>query len=89
MIEDVDAVVLCTGRVPIDGLTGELTGRVGQLFTVGDALAARMLAAAPYEGQKFARYIGEPDAPASIADAYFAPNSDDVAVLPAEVLMSG
>ena len=89
VIDDVDAVVLCTGRVPVDRLAGELAGKVEQIFTVGDALAARMLAAAPYEAQKFARYIGEPGAPKSTADVYFAANSDDIAVLPAEVLLGG
>jgi 2,4-dienoyl-CoA reductase-like NADH-dependent reductase (Old Yellow Enzyme family) len=86
-IDDVDAVVLCTGRVPVDSLAKQLEGKVAQLFCVGDALAARLLAHAPYEGQKFARYIGEPDAPRSVADAFFAPNSDDLAVLPAETLL--
>lgn len=38
---------------------------------MGDALAARPFATAAYEGHKFARYIGEPDAPKSVAEAYF------------------
>jgi 2,4-dienoyl-CoA reductase-like NADH-dependent reductase (Old Yellow Enzyme family) len=80
VIENVDAVVLATGRAQVGGLERELDGKVPQLFTVGDALAARMWATASYEGHKFARYIGEPDAPTSFTDVYFAP--DDPAYLP-------
>jgi NADPH-dependent 2,4-dienoyl-CoA reductase/sulfur reductase-like enzyme len=79
-ITDVEAVVLATGRLSRDGLAGALEGRVAQLFVVGDALAVRPFAAAAYEGQKFARLIGEPDAPRSVADVYFA--ADDPAVYP-------
>jgi 2,4-dienoyl-CoA reductase-like NADH-dependent reductase (Old Yellow Enzyme family) len=79
-IAGVDAVVLASGRRPLDGLAAELDGKVAQLFVVGDALAVRPFAAAAYEGQKFARLIGEPGAPASVAEAYFAP--DDPAVYP-------
>jgi hypothetical protein len=35
------------------------------------SLAARMWATASDAGHKFARYIGEPNAPSSIADVYF------------------
>ncbi|MDE8650096.1 FAD-dependent oxidoreductase [Novosphingobium album (ex Liu et al. 2023)] len=85
MAEPADAVVLATGRVPQDGLARALEGKVAQLFTIGDALAARMLAAAPFEGHKFARLIGEPGAPASIADAWFAPDPLSVMPFPADV----
>ncbi|MCJ2185328.1 oxidoreductase [Novosphingobium beihaiensis] len=84
-IEPADAVVLVTGRVPQDGLARALEGKVAQLFTIGDALAARMLAAAPYEGHKFARAIGEPGAPASFAEAWFAPDPLEVMPFPADV----
>ncbi len=80
-ISGVDAVVLVTGRASCDSLVSALEGRVGQLFVIGDALAVRPLAAAAYEGQKFARLIGETDAPESVAQAYFA--SDDPQVYPA------
>ena len=56
----VDAVILSTARVPVDGLARELAGKVTQLFTIGDALAARFLGAATFEGHMFARQIGEP-----------------------------
>lgn len=79
-IEGVDAVILSTGRVPQDALSRELEGRVAQLFTIGDALAARPLAAATYEAQKFARHIGEPDAPTTVCDAFF--RADDPATTP-------
>jgi 2,4-dienoyl-CoA reductase-like NADH-dependent reductase (Old Yellow Enzyme family) len=71
VIAGVDAVVLSTGRVSVNELEGQLEGKVAQVFTIGDALAARMWAAASFEGQKFARYIGAADAPASLADVYF------------------
>jgi glycine/D-amino acid oxidase-like deaminating enzyme len=71
VIDDVGAVVMCTFREPQDALATELEGRVRQLFTVGDALAARSLAAAAYEGQMFARMIGEAGAPASFIEAYW------------------
>ncbi len=78
--EPADGVVLATGRVPQDSLARALEGRVAQLFTIGDALSARMFAAATFEGHRFARLIGEPDAPASFAEAFFA--SDDPATFP-------
>ncbi|WP_159872567.1 FAD-dependent oxidoreductase [Novosphingobium sp. 9U] len=84
VLDDIDAVVLATGRASIDGLARELEGRVPQLFTVGDALAVRPFATAAYEGHKFARLIGEPGAPCSIAEAYFAANDPAVYPAPAE-----
>jgi dimethylamine/trimethylamine dehydrogenase len=81
VLADVEAVVFATGREPRDALAGELAGQVEQLFLIGDALAVRPFATAAYEGQKFARLIGEPGAPASVAQAYFA--SDDPAAFPA------
>jgi hypothetical protein len=83
--EAVDAVVLVTGRVPIDGLARQLAGKVGQLFTIGDALAARPLAAASYEGQKFARLIGEPGAPTTICETFFRPDEPATVPYPADV----
>ncbi len=71
IITDVDAVVLATGRIPVDGLARELDGKVAQLFTIGDALGVRPLATAAFEGQNFARLVGEPNAPRNIAEAYF------------------
>lgn len=80
-IANVDTVVLATGRHCVDGLSRELEGRIAQLFTIGDALCVRPWATAAFEGQKFARLIGEPGAPKSVAEAYFSP--DDPAVYPA------
>jgi 2,4-dienoyl-CoA reductase-like NADH-dependent reductase (Old Yellow Enzyme family) len=84
-VEPADAVVLATGREPQDALAGALEGRVPQLFTIGDALAARMFAAATFEGQKFARLIGEPGAPASIGEAWFAPDPPGTTPIPADL----
>jgi hypothetical protein len=72
-IRDVDAVVLATGRLSVNQLERELEGKVAQLFTVGDAASARMWATASYEGHKFARYVGEPERPSTIGEAYFTP----------------
>jgi 2,4-dienoyl-CoA reductase-like NADH-dependent reductase (Old Yellow Enzyme family)/thioredoxin reductase len=83
--ESVDGVVLITGREPQDALARALEGRVVQLFTIGDALAARPLAAASYEGQKFARLIGEPGAPATFAQAFFRPDEPATTPLPADL----
>lgn len=84
-MEPADAVILSTAREPVDGLARALDGKVAQLFTIGDALAARMLAAAVYEGQKFARAIGEPGAPATVAEAWFRPDDPQAAMMPADV----
>jgi pyruvate/2-oxoglutarate dehydrogenase complex dihydrolipoamide dehydrogenase (E3) component len=83
-IEGVDALILATGRIPQAQLAMELEGRVSQLFTIGDALAARPLAAASYEGQKFARYIGEANAPATICETFFRPDDPDTMPFPAD-----
>lgn len=81
VIEGVDAVVLVTGRTSVDTLSSGLEGKVGQLFVIGDAMGVRPLATATYEAHKFARLIGEPGAPANVAEAYFA--ADDPSVYPA------
>lgn len=83
--ERADAVILSTAREPVDSLARALEGRVPQLFSIGDALAARMLAAATYEGQKFARAIGEPDAPLTVTEAWFRPDDPETAMLPADI----
>jgi hypothetical protein len=83
-IARIDAVVLSTARVPQNRLAQELSGKVPQLYTVGDALAARPWAAAAYEGQKFARYIGEPGAPATVGEAYFMKDPPEFMPSPAE-----
>jgi dimethylamine/trimethylamine dehydrogenase len=84
-ITDVDAVVLATGRHGIDSLAQALAGKVAQLFTIGDALSVRPMATAAFEGQKFARLIGEPDAPKTVGEAYFRPDDPAVYPAPAEV----
>lgn len=74
-VRDVDAVVLATMRRPVDGLAGHLRGRVPQVFTIGDALAPRMLFDATYEGQRFARFIGDEAAPRDTGEALFTPSA--------------
>jgi 2,4-dienoyl-CoA reductase-like NADH-dependent reductase (Old Yellow Enzyme family)/pyruvate/2-oxoglutarate dehydrogenase complex dihydrolipoamide dehydrogenase (E3) component len=87
IIDDVSAVVLATAREPHDALTEALDGKVNQLFTIGDALAARSLAAASYEGQMFARFIGEPGAPRNFNDAYWPEPDRTQMPRPAAVLL--
>jgi pyruvate/2-oxoglutarate dehydrogenase complex dihydrolipoamide dehydrogenase (E3) component len=84
-VEAVDAVILATAREPVDQLARALDGKVTQLFTVGDALSARMLAAATFEGQYFARAIGKPGAPATFAQAWFAADGPEAMMIPADV----
>jgi hypothetical protein len=84
--EPADAVVLVTGRVPCDALAHELEGKVDQLFAIGDASSARPLAAATYEGQMFARLIGEHGAPRTIAEAFFRSDDPLIMPVPADVL---
>jgi len=82
---DADSVVLVTGREPRDTLAQQLAGRVPQLFSIGDALAARTFAAATYEGQKFARLIGEPGTPATFSETFFSPDAPETMPFPADV----
>ncbi len=83
-IEGVDAVVLSTGRHSVNPLEAQLEGAVAQLFSIGDAMAARIWASASFEGHKFARLVGEPDAPGNIADVYFGTDDPDYIPYPAD-----
>jgi 2,4-dienoyl-CoA reductase-like NADH-dependent reductase (Old Yellow Enzyme family)/NADPH-dependent 2,4-dienoyl-CoA reductase/sulfur reductase-like enzyme len=87
-IGDVAAVVLSSGRVPVNALAKELAGKVPQLYSAGDALAVRLWAAAAYEGHMFARNIGEPDAPKTVAEAWWAPIPAEYRLAPAETLLA-
>jgi NADPH-dependent 2,4-dienoyl-CoA reductase/sulfur reductase-like enzyme len=66
---EVDAVVLATMRRADLTLASQLEGRVSQLFSIGDALSARHLFDATYEGHRFARLIGVEGAPRNITEA--------------------
>jgi hypothetical protein len=88
IIRGVDAVVLSTGRVPLNELERDLEGRVAQLYVIGDALAARPFGTAAYEGQLFARYIGEPNAPKTVSEAFFSINTAHLMPLPIDVRQS-
>jgi NADPH-dependent 2,4-dienoyl-CoA reductase/sulfur reductase-like enzyme len=72
-VESVDAVVLATMRLPVDGLVDALRGSVEYIYQVGDALAPRTLIEATYEGHRFARIIGEPRMPKSVIEEVFRP----------------
>jgi hypothetical protein len=86
VISDVDAVIFTNMREPIDGLVGPLEGKVKQLFAVGDALAPRGLAEATHEGHRFARMLGEQDAPKNFTEAWWQPVPPDAHGRPAAVL---
>jgi NADPH-dependent 2,4-dienoyl-CoA reductase/sulfur reductase-like enzyme len=73
IVEDVDAVVLATQRLPVTELQDALVGKVKYVYRVGDALAPRSLREATYEGHRFGRVIGEPDMPADVVEELFRP----------------
>jgi 2,4-dienoyl-CoA reductase-like NADH-dependent reductase (Old Yellow Enzyme family)/thioredoxin reductase len=66
-LSDVDAVVFATMRRPEADLAEDLD--VAQTFVIGDALAPRGLAEATYEGQRFARLVGEHGAPSTTGES--------------------
>ena len=78
-------VVLSTARMSVNTLEKALEGKVEQLFVVGDAAAARMWAAASYEGQHFARLIGEPNAPRTFSEAYFSDFDGSLMPMPGDM----
>jgi hypothetical protein len=71
VIDGISSVILVTMRTPVCSLAVDLQGKVDQLFSVGDSLAPRGFREATYEGQKFARLIGEDGAPRTFAESYF------------------
>ena len=84
---EVDAVVLATGRRAETGLSTALAGTAAQVFAVGDALAPRGLTVAIHEGHRFARVIGQPDAPRDFTELYFQPPDPSLSQRPASVLL--
>lgn len=73
-IEEVDTVVLATQREALNPLA-ELEERLDYVYTVGDALAPRMLREATYEGYKFGRLIGEEEMPKNVSEELFRPTT--------------
>jgi 2,4-dienoyl-CoA reductase-like NADH-dependent reductase (Old Yellow Enzyme family)/pyruvate/2-oxoglutarate dehydrogenase complex dihydrolipoamide dehydrogenase (E3) component len=86
-IEGLENVVLATSREPVDHLYEELLGKVDYVYLIGDALAPRLLKEATYEGNRFARVIGEPNMPARIEDELFRPDTN--LILPASSAPAG
>jgi 2,4-dienoyl-CoA reductase (NADPH2) len=77
-VRDVDAVVLLTSRVSQGrSLERELKGKVPRVYSVGDAAAPRSFLDATYDGQRFARLIGEPGAPRTTGEAIFSDVPDE------------
>jgi 2,4-dienoyl-CoA reductase-like NADH-dependent reductase (Old Yellow Enzyme family) len=87
-LEDVDAVVICAMRNPVNALVAQLDGSVDQLFAIGDALAPRALASATHEAHRFARMLGEPGAPRNFTEAWYEPVPPEAFGRPAKVLRS-
>ena len=57
-----DSLILVTGRLPVDDLWRDLSGRPN-LARVGDCLAPSSIADAVHSAHRFARLLGEPDLP--------------------------
>ena len=79
---------MATGRRADLSLGRELAGRAEQVFSIGDALSPRGLTAAIQDGHRFARTVGEPDAPRTFTDLYFAPVDFSTFQRPASVLLA-
>ncbi|GAA1859127.1 FAD-dependent oxidoreductase [Pseudonocardia ailaonensis] len=86
LVDEVDGVILVTMRRQRDTLSAALETQVEQVFVVGDALAPRGLPDATFEGQRFARLIGEPMAPRTFTEAYWEPLAPEVFPRAAAVL---
>ena len=78
---------MATGRRADLSLGQELTGRAEQVFSIGDALSPRGLTAAIQDGHRYARTVGEPDAPRTFTELYFAPVDFSTSQRPASVLL--
>lgn len=85
-ISDVAAVVMATSRRADLSLGKALEGKVQQLFSAGDAMAPRGLGEAIQEGHRFARLIGEENAPRDFTELYFSPIDYGVFQKPASVI---
>jgi pyruvate/2-oxoglutarate dehydrogenase complex dihydrolipoamide dehydrogenase (E3) component len=90
---EVAAIVMATGRRADLGLGRDLAeralaGRAEQVFSIGDALSPRGLTAAIQDGHRYARTIGEPGAPRTFTDLYFAPVDFATFQRPASVLLA-
>jgi 2,4-dienoyl-CoA reductase-like NADH-dependent reductase (Old Yellow Enzyme family) len=70
---EVDAVVLVSMRRSSSRVESELEGRVERVYTIGDALGARSLFEATYEGHRFARLIDDDAAPRTTGEAILRP----------------
>ena len=69
---EVGSVMLATMRRPETGVADQLAGTVPYVYVIGDAASPRTLIEATYEGQRFARVIGEPTMPTSVTADLFA-----------------
>jgi pyruvate/2-oxoglutarate dehydrogenase complex dihydrolipoamide dehydrogenase (E3) component len=84
---DVAAVVVATGRRADLNLGKALQGKAAQVFSIGDALSPRGLSEAVQEGHRYARLLGEPEAPRNFTELYFAPVDFSLSQRPALALL--
>jgi FAD dependent oxidoreductase len=73
---------------PVPGWDQDFVVTPEQVFSIGDALSPRGLTAAIQDGHRFARTVGEPDAPRTFTDLYFAPVDFSTFQRPASVLLA-
>jgi 2,4-dienoyl-CoA reductase-like NADH-dependent reductase (Old Yellow Enzyme family)/thioredoxin reductase len=86
-VEEIAAVVVATGRRADLSLGEALKGRAARVFSIGDALSPRGLSEAVQEGHRYARLLGEPDAPRDFTELYFAPVDFSLSQRPALTLL--
>src|SRR5262249_504864 len=72
-VMDVTAVGVATGGRADLSLARALQASAAQVFSIGDALSPRGLSEAVQEGHRYARLIGEPDAPRNFTELFFEP----------------
>lgn len=87
-IVDVAALVMATGRRSDLTLGRALEGKAEQVFSIGDALSPRGLSEAIQEGHRYARLLGESDAPANFTEVFFAPVDFSLSQRPASALLN-
>jgi 2,4-dienoyl-CoA reductase-like NADH-dependent reductase (Old Yellow Enzyme family)/thioredoxin reductase len=86
-VGDVAALIMATGRRSDLSLVKALEGKARQVFAIGDALSPRGLAEAVQEGHRYARLIGEPDAPTDFTEVFFEPVDFSLGQRPALTLL--
>jgi pyruvate/2-oxoglutarate dehydrogenase complex dihydrolipoamide dehydrogenase (E3) component len=87
-VQEVEAIVMATGRRADPTLFKQLESAAEQVFAIGDALSPRGLTSAIQEGHRYARVIGEPGAPRDFTEYYFEPVDFSLFQKPASTLLA-